>query len=269
MVVDAIPLWVFFAGTIALILLSVKGGFAMGKQAVRRTPEEKESPAAAVGGAVLGLVAFMLAFTFSIASGRYDARKELVRDDAEAIRTAWMRADFFPEPDRGAFRKLLREYVDVRLALVASKDVTKLPAVEAEAVAVHHRLWAFAVAHGKTDLNSDIGSLVVESVNDVADVHARRVAVAAEARIAVGIWLILYALSVLGMVAIGYQMAVAGSPWMRTSSVLAVSFALVITLIAGLDRPNTPLVPVSQKPLRDVRVLMDQSPGQPPDVRLK
>src|SRR5690349_12043866 len=90
MSVDVIPLWVFFIGTITIILLSVETGFALGKQATRRSRDEKESPVAAIGGAVLGLVAFMLAFTFSIASGRFDLRKELVREDANAIRTAWL-----------------------------------------------------------------------------------------------------------------------------------------------------------------------------------
>ena len=51
-------------------------------------------------GAVLGLAAFMLAFAFGAVSSRFDARKELVRDDANAIRTAWARADFLPEADR-------------------------------------------------------------------------------------------------------------------------------------------------------------------------
>src|SRR3954471_5439291 len=96
---DNVPLWLFFIGTVLLILIGVEAGFALGRRAARRSADEKESPAAAMGGAVLGLVAFILAFTFGIASTRYDTRKQLVRDEANAIRTAYMRAEFLQEAD--------------------------------------------------------------------------------------------------------------------------------------------------------------------------
>jgi hypothetical protein len=264
---DVLPLWGFFFGTIAVILLSVEAGFALGKQAARRSQNEKEAPAAAIGGAVLGLVAFMLAFTFSIASGRFDARKELVRDDAGAIRTAWLRADFLAEPERGEIKKLLSEYLDVRVAIAESKDLTRVPAAQATSTAIQRRLWEYAVANGKKDLNSDIGALLVESINEVINVHAVRMAVAVDTRIPSGIWIVLYALSVLGMLAMGYHTAISGSMRSRAGIILAVSFALVITLIAGLDRPDTPFVSVTQKPLRDLQRFMEQPPPPPPPNR--
>lgn len=261
--IDAIPLWAFFIGTTALILLSVEAGFWIGKKIVQRSPDEKESAAAAVGGAVLGLVAFMLAFTFGIAAARYDARKELVRDDADAIRTAWLRSGFVPDPDRSAMRALLREYVDLRISTAESGSLLKIPQAAAKSVEIQRQLWAYVHAHGLTDLNTDIGSSLVESINDLINVHAVRLAVAVDARIAPGIWLTLFAISVFGMVAMGYQMGIAGSMRSRTNSILAISFALVITLIAGLDRPQIALVSVSQKPLEDLRIFMQQPPERP------
>jgi hypothetical protein len=262
MIVDAIPLWAFFVGTMAIILISVEAGFMFARRTARRSPDEKESPAAAVGGAVLALVAFILAFTFGIASARFDARKQLVRDDAEAVRSAWLQADFLGEPDRHEFRQLLAGYLDVRLAVAESRDLALLSQAEAESVAIHGRLWAYAVANGRKD-SSDISAMFAESVNTVINVNARRVAVAWEGRIAVGIWIVLYVISVLGMVATGYQMGVAGPQRSRTGVLLAASFALVMTLIAGLDRPFSPFAPVTQKPLRDVRSYMEQPSDQP------
>ncbi len=263
MSLDVIPLWGFFFGTILVILLSVEAGFMAGRRAARRSTDEKESPAAAMGGAVLGLVAFMLAFTFSIASGRFDARKELVRDDAQSIRSAWLRADFLPEPERGEIRGLLREYLDDRVEAAESKDNARVHQALVAAADVQRKLWDHAVANGKKDLNSDIGALLVESINDVINTHAVRVAVAVDTRIPVGIWLVLYTLTALGMTATGYHMAISGSKWSWTSGLLAVSFALVIVLIVGLDRPNTPFVSVTQKPLHDVRLFMDQTLPRP------
>lgn len=264
MILDAIPVWAWFAGTVAVILLSVEGGFELGRQSARRSPDEKESPAAAIGGAVLGLVAFMLAFTFGIASGRFDARKELVRDDAAAIRTSWLRADFLSEPERAEVKRLLAEYLDARVAFAESGDMGRLAELRAASTAQQKRLWEHAVANGRRDLNSDVGALFIEAINDLINTDAERIAVGAETRIPVGIWLILYALSVLGMMAMGYQAGIAGSRRSRTSVILAVAFALVITLIAGLDRPDTPFASVTQKPLRDVRTFMEQSPDHPP-----
>jgi len=79
--VDAIPVWLFFIGTIAAIMAVVEGGYRLGRSSHRRSEDEKESPASGVAGAVLGLTAFMMAFTFSIAANRLDATKARVRHD--------------------------------------------------------------------------------------------------------------------------------------------------------------------------------------------
>lgn len=264
MSLDSIPLWAFFFGTIAIILLSVEAGYTIGKLVARRSRDEKESPAATMGGAVLGLVAFMLAFTFGIAAGRFDSRKELVRTDANVIGTAWLRADFLPDPERGEMKRLLREYLEDRLTAAESKDFAIVQQAVARSSDLQRRAWALAVANGKKDMNSDVGALLVESLNAVIDLHAIRVAVAIDTRIPFGIWFVLYAISVLGMTATGYHMAISGSKRSWTGAILAVAFALVITLIAALDRPNTPLVSVTQKPLRDLLLFMDGAPEPAP-----
>lgn len=265
---DLVPLWLWFVGTTVVILLAIEAGFDLGRGAARLSPNEKESPAAAVGGAVLGLVAFMLAFTFGIASGRFDTRKELVREDAAAIRDTYLRAAFLEAPDRDEVRTLLREYVDARVNLAQKFDRASLSDMLTHAAQTHDALWAIAERNAKRDMNSDTGALFVESINEVLNLHALRVAVGVETRIPFGIWTILYVLSALGMLAIGYQAAIAGSKRSITNLMLAVSFALVMTLIAGLDRPNTPFVTVTQKPLADLRAWMDRPPpGEAPAQR--
>ena len=94
MSMDSVPVWVIFAATVLVVMLAIEAGYRLGDVAHRRSEEEKESPVSAFAGAVLGLVAFMLAFTFSIVSNRYDARKELVRNEANAIGTAYLRTTF-------------------------------------------------------------------------------------------------------------------------------------------------------------------------------
>jgi hypothetical protein len=116
-------MWVLFAGTILVVVMAIEAGHRLGHAARRQSEDEKESPVSAMAGAVLGLAAFMLAFAFGIVSDRYDARKGLVRDEANAVRTAYLRSDFLPEPGRAEAKDLLRRYLDVRLALARSGNI--------------------------------------------------------------------------------------------------------------------------------------------------
>lgn len=241
-------MWLFFIGTVLLILTGMEAGFALGKRAARRSNDEKESPAAAMGGAVLGLVAFILAFTFGIASERYDTRKQLVRDEANAIRTAFMRAAFLPDGEREEVDRLLRQYTEIRVSFAQSWDMEKLPELLSKTENIQRKLWAIAVVNGRRD-SSDISASFAESINEVVDLHALRMALAVETRIPVGIWAILFLLSFLGMMATGYQAGIAAPRRSQNVPILAVSFSLVITLIAGLDRPNARFISVAQKPL--------------------
>lgn len=259
---DLIPIWVFLLATILVILLAMEAGYSMGRGAARRSADEKESPVAAIGGAVLGLVAFMLAFTFGIASQRFDDRKELVREEANAIRNAILLGDFLPDARQDEHRTLLRRYLDIRIDLVAPFDPQRLTSALTESNAIQARLWAMMVAHGKAD-NSDISAMMVESITSLEEIQARRLAIAVETRIPAAIWSSLFAISILGMMAMGYQSGIAGSKRSKTSLFMAISFAVVIALIAGLDRPNSPFIGVSQKPLIEVREWMDVPSGRP------
>src|SRR5678816_3386977 len=112
MLIDVLPIWLLFVVTAALVVLAVEIGFRLGNLVRSRSSEERESPVSAIAGAILGLLAFMLAFTFSIASDRYDTKKGLVREEANVLRTAWQRSDFLKEPDRAQTKALLRDYLD-------------------------------------------------------------------------------------------------------------------------------------------------------------
>ena len=258
----AFPMWVISTATLLTVLLAIEGGFRLGRAAHARWEAEKESPVSAIVGTILALLAFIMAFTFAIVSDRYDARKALVREEANAIRTAWLRSDFLPEPDRGEAVRILGEYVDRRLAVVQARDTAQVERVAVEAVRFQRQLWDMAVVNARKDMNSDVAALYIESLNDVINLHALRVAVGIHTRIPPGIWLAFYALVVLSMLAVGYHAAIAGSrrSWMML--ILAFSFSLVITLIVALDRAQGGYLPVSQQPLQDLRVMM----GTPVDA---
>lgn len=144
----------------------IEAGYRLGIVAHRKSDAEKESPISGVAGAVLGLGAFMLAFTFAIVADRYDARKALVREDANAIRVAYERADFVPQPGRAEIKQLLRRYLDARLvyADAAGGKGRGIATLIALTDRIQRRLWRIAVANAERDMNSDVAALYIESL---------------------------------------------------------------------------------------------------------
>jgi len=126
----------------------------------------------------------------------------------------------------------------------------------ADLQSIQKRLWEVAVENVNGGDNSDVSALYIESLNDLSNVLAERVAVAAQARMPTGLWAGLYALILLGMFAVGYQTANAASrrTWMML--VLALGFSIVICMIAALDAPQRGYLPVSHTPLTDLQTWM-------------
>jgi hypothetical protein len=254
MSLDSIPIWILFTGTVLVVIISIEVGYRLGIIAHRRSEDEKESPVSGVSGAVLALVAFMLAFTFGIASNHFDARKGLVREEANSIRTAYRRTDFLPEPDRAEAKGLLREYLDARLAFAQAGNLGQERVNEwlSGVDRIQGRLWDMAVTNARKDMNSDVAALYIESLNEIFEVHALRLAFALQVRIPIGIWVVLYGLTILGMIVMGYHTGIAGSRRSMATLMLALSFAVVIAMIASLERPGG-FITVTQQPLIDLQ----------------
>lgn len=263
--IDDIPILVIFAATILLVLIAIEAGYRLGRSRHRPSEDEKESPVSAIAGAILGLAAFMLAFTFGIVSDRHAARRALVREEAVAIRTAWHRSDFLPEVDRAQAATWLREYVEARVAFAqgGSLEAERVASTLAKTEQLQSSLWNMAVANARKDMNSDVAALYIDSLNEVNGIHAMRIAVGMQTRVPSEIWLVLYLITILGMVSVGYQTGIAGSRRSLAWPILALSFALAFALIATLDRPDSGVLRVTQQPLIDLRDAMAAAVSTP------
>lgn len=251
MLIDVLPVWAVFFVAVALVLGSAELGYRLGCAARATEDHEGADPASSISGVVLGLLAFILAFTFSMVSERYDLKKSLVRDEANAIRTAWHRSDFLPEAERAKSKELLQNYVAKRLAVAqeSPEDAASVNSVIDESVRTQKQLWDLALTNGRLDMNSDIGALYVESVNELANVHALRVGIGINARVPTTMWVVLIFLLMLSVSGLGYYTAIADSRRSKVTTVLAVAFALVFAMIAALDRPGNRFMPVPQDAL--------------------
>jgi len=249
---DALPLWGLFITIVVLVLVSIEGGYRLGMFRRRQSDREKDAPVGAMVGSTLGLLAFMLAFTFGMAASRFDTRKTLVLDEANAIGTTYLRTSMLP--DRGdAMRALLREYVDTRLEAVRSGATAEALRQAEEQQA---RLWAHAVAVGQQHPNSIVVGLFVESLNEVIDLHAKRVNAGLRNRIPGTIWLVLFTIAVLSLGAMGYHTGLVGSARSLAVLAVAVAFSAVIALVVDLDRPQEGLLTVNQQALIDLQQSM-------------
>jgi hypothetical protein len=96
--IDYLPLWGVFVATLGVVLMSVSIGYGVGRYEKGHPEDNHEPGIGAIVGATLGLLAFLLAFTFGEAAARFDVRKQLVLDDANAIGTSYLRSQLLPEP---------------------------------------------------------------------------------------------------------------------------------------------------------------------------
>ena len=249
---DAVPLWGLCMAILLLVLLAIEGGYRLGKYRRSRSEQEKEAPVGAMVGATLGLLAFMLAFTFGLAAARFDTRRQLLLDEANAIGTTYLRAGMLPN-QREDIRALLRDYVDVRLEAVRSGNVTE---GIRRSEHLHDQLWAQAVAVGENNPTSIVVGLFVQSLNEVIDLHANRVTAVLTSRIPGAIWVALCTVAVLALAAMGYHAGLAGTSRSLAELAVACTFSAVIVLIADLDRPHEGALTVSQQALIDLRQSM-------------
>jgi len=254
---DALSLFEVYLATSLLALLAVELGFRLARSRLRRSLHEPEAPVGAMVGATLGLLAFMLAFTFGLAASRFDARRSLVLDEANAIGTTYLRAALLPEPERSEIRKLLREYVDARLQIV---QLDKREQVLRRSTELQDELWSRAVA--VTDRNAGpTVALFIASLNELIDLHAKRVNLGIRNRVPLSIWAALYFVSITTMAAVGYHAGMAGTRRSPVMLALVLTFSAVILLIADLDRPYEGLLTVNQQAMVDLRDSLLQSTG--------
>src|SRR5262245_64494451 len=118
---DVAPIWLLFVAVCVFTGLALEGGYRFGRWRHARATEEKEAPVGAMVAAILALFAFLLAFTFGMAASRFEARRQGVLDEANAIGTTYLRTRLLPEPQRAESARLLREYVDTRVAAVQQR----------------------------------------------------------------------------------------------------------------------------------------------------
>ncbi len=245
---DPIPVTLVFVGFMIVAIIASEIGFRIGRWWQRRSPGEQEGPTDMLVGSILTMLAFLLAVTTGMASDRFDARHELVRDEANTIRTTFLRAGYLAEPYGKDIQNRLREYVPLR---VVSRYSTQLEAQNARSKQIHADLWTQTKELIRQTPDTETKALFIESINALIELHTTRVT-AGVSRVPETVILVLIVGTVLTLGVMGYSAGLTGRRGMLSAVVLMVALGTVLTLVIDLDRPRDGFLQVSQQPLIDL-----------------
>lgn len=242
---DYLPIWGVYLLTVLVLLLAIEVGYRSGLASQKRRPDQAEAGVGAMVGASLAFLGFILAFIIGIAVNIYNERRALVVDEANAIGTTYLRAEYLDEPFSTESRDLLREYVDTRLAAL---DRNQLVAALTRSEEIHQELWNQVVTLAKAN-PTPTTALYISSLNEVIDIHSERFNISLEVRVPPAILLGLYIVAVLSMFLIGMQGSFTATRNIIAPIVMVLILSLVFVLITDLERSQQGLMQVSQQPL--------------------
>ena len=247
------PLWLLGLSWFGVCFLAREVGVQLYRWRKARYPHVAESSASAqahIIGAIFGLLAFVIGLTFSIALERFDARRGLVLEEANAISTAYLRASLLDEPDRALIQKTLREYAQTR---VAPEGIWNEHA-EAQmtlSVALRTQLWDQTRTAVFPVRETEMASYFLEAINDVLNVGTRR-QVAGRAHIPTRIMDVLFIYNAVAAALLGYMLGEQPGGNREATAVLLVLFAMMIMTIVDLDRPQAGALQVPQLALEEL-----------------
>lgn len=236
---------------LALLFAGLEIGFRGHSWLQRRAGGEADGKGAPdyLLSAMLGLLALLLGFTFAMALNRYESRRDLAVQEANAIGTTWLRAQLVEEPGRERMSRLLRDYVNARLAW--SLDPAPGPDMAAT-TRLQQQLWAETGSILRQESSVQLSRALMEAMNVSFDLASARAA-GRNAHIPGEILGMLLLCAILSAIMLGYMMAGTARRHRAATTMLLLLVGLVMVMIFDLDRPVGGMIQVSQQPFADLR----------------
>jgi len=242
-----LPLGLIFLAS----LLAIHGAWAIGRRLGSRTQGVDAGSVAAMEASILGLLALMIGFSFSVALNRFESRRDAVLKEANSIGTTALRARLLPAPHNADVNRLLTEYVQLRLLLLqGATGAANFAATLERSNAIQEALWQQAKALVKQDNAMVPTGIFIQTLNDMIDAQETRLTAARNTVPEIVTWT-LYGLAIMGAGFNGYGRGLQGKSRHLPSWVTGTLFATVILMIQDLDRPGAGFIKVSQQPILD------------------
>ena len=251
-----LPPWSIFLLTALILLLAFEAGLRLGKIIQQRWPDKYEAGVGTKVGAALTILALLLAFVINFSISVFNERRQLVVSEANAIGTAYLRAGYLSEPYKSESRRLLRDYLNLRLEVI---DPAKAQAAIARSEGIQDTLWKSAEELAR-DAPLPTVSLYILSLNEIINLHTERINAEMGFRVPLTIMLGLLGISVMTMMLIGINDGYHERNNRLALIVLVVILSLIFLLFVALDRSNVGLIRVPLKPLIDLQHRLDVIP---------
>jgi hypothetical protein len=199
-------------------------------------------------GAALTLLGLVIGFSFSMAGGRYEMRKNYEEAEANAIGTEYARVDLLPPEDAARVRALLREYTDLRIRFYITRDMEELLRINADTARVQNELWAAASGPVKAQ-PTPVAALAVSGMNDVLNSQGYTQAGWWD-RIPAGAWGLMFGIALFCNVLVGY--GARRFEW-KLFIVLPLVVAVSFAFIADIDSPRGGVIHIHPQNLESVQ----------------
>ena len=243
------PTWIITAGVFCGMLAADEIGFRLGLRHRREETELTRTVSGTLKGSVLGLVALLLAFSFSATTNRFDVRQRLVLDQANAVGTCYQRAGLLEDRSRDQIREALRRYVRARLDLAdAGNDPAELTRAGAEIDRLLGGLWSAVEEANRRQPDAVRNSLIVPAANEVIDLSSTR-AWASRNHLPDPVLVLLLASVLVSGLLLGHSSGQAGRRLVGLWSASNLILALVLFVVLDFDRPRRGLIRVDQTSL--------------------
>jgi hypothetical protein len=236
------PLFLFFVTFVLLWIASWIGRLIRSSRP--ELPESIRSDYGTIVGATLTLLGLLIGFTFSMATTRYDLRKSLEEEEANAIGTEYVRVDFFPAEVATRVQALLREYTGLRIRFYGTRDRAELMKVNDATTSLQNQMWAVVAGAAKLQ-PTPLSALASSGMNDVLNSEGY-VQAAWWNRIPLAAWTLMFLIALLCNVLLGYG---AHSKEPILSVILPLAVALSFFLVADIDSPRSGVIRVQSQNL--------------------
>src|SRR3974377_781651 len=235
----------------ALMLIASEAGFRLGRRSTEQGIKDTKSQHLTVEAGILGVLGLLLGFTMSMALTRFEVRKQLVLEEAQAIGAAYLFTQLLPVEEGKEIADLLVAYTRTRIRGEDEHDVyEQITAARQESSRLQEAFWRRAVAYGQKEPNVVRTGLLLQSLKEVIQLDAAR-------------WtafqdhvppMVIYTITCAGLLALMiavYPFGLSGLRQPFSICLMALAITLVLAIIVDVDRPREGLIRVSPQPLLD------------------
>jgi len=247
---------------LAMVVLLVAAGEIGYRRGLFRR-ESKASVRSLMSGtaaAMLGLLGLLLGFTLAMAVSRWDERRDVIVDEANAIGTLWLRAGLLEAPLRDELRDALRKYTDARIALGGSRDDRDaLRAARSESESLHASIWS-VVERAQPGRSNAVLSSLITAANEVIDLHELRMA-SIENYLPASLFLLLFTVASVSIGFLAWAFGAANQGGRAAIVALGLLIGAVLLLIMDINRPQRGRIEIGIESLERVSESMTAATG--------